>query len=269
MTATQLAAKTITSPPAGPLDETEAAQEQARSEAAAVTAKIAELIRSGPGFDQTLHARLKHEQESALKALRAADLQLEEQRAAATAPIPARALSKIRAMRRRVADSHSALLTRQAEANHLRGHLQGVRNSIAALENSSEFKRDQQGVVSTFVWGKNGKEPGDHRAPVADHRDSPQTIKMLAELERDLERTITEAALSATVQAEASAKWTNAKSTLDVWESAVRAQGPAAARALSELPQAGAFDDQNLKGHADISLSTPHALHQSQRSVGR
>ncbi len=241
--------------PASALTEAEAEQEQARSEAAAITAKVAELTRSGPGFDQGLHARLKVEQESALKALRAADLQLEEQKAAATAPISARVIDKIRAMRRRVADSRSALLTRQAEANHLRGHLQGVRNSIAALEASSEFKRDHQGVMSSFVWGKDAKGPGDHRTPAAVLVDSPQSIKQLAKLERDLTITTTELQIAQAAQSEAQTCWESAKGTLDSWQETVRALGPVARRALAGIPDAGVFDNQGFNpGSADIEI---------------
>ena len=89
------------SPPAGPLAAAEAEQEQARAEAAAVTAQIKALTRSGPGFNQAELAGLEAAQEVALKRLRAADLRIEEERAAATAPISARALNKIRAMRRK------------------------------------------------------------------------------------------------------------------------------------------------------------------------
>ncbi len=255
MTTAQAATKAPA--PAGPLDEAEAEQEAARAQAADITAQIDALKRPGPGFDQAELAGLEAAQEVALKRLRAADLRIEEQRTAAAAPISARALNKIRAQRRKAYDAHAALIVRMTEATRLRAHRKGLENTVAEIQRSPEFRRDHQGVISSFVWGKNGKGPGDHRAPAADHRDSPETIKKLAELERSLSNTIAELELAQAAQAAAQAQWEGSKATLDNWESAVRAQGPAAVRALAEIPDAGVFDNQGLNpGSADIEIGS-------------
>ena len=230
--------------PANPLTEAEVEQEQARSEAAAITEKIKALTRSGPGFDQGLHARLKIEQESALKALRAADLQLEEQKAAATAPISARVIDKIRRRRRRVEDLHASTLARMGETNHLRGHIQGLKNSIAALRESWEFRADQQEMQNAYLFPRD-PEARDHPAPARRAQKTPQSMEKLALLERDLETTAAELKIAAAAQIAASARWEAEKAVLDAWESAVRSLGASAGAVLDALPAAGA---QSLGG---------------------
>jgi len=241
---------TATKPaPADPLDAAEASQESARSEAADITEQINDLLRGGPPVDDLAHQRLKSAQETAFKKLRHADLAVEEQRAAATAPISARALSKIRVMRRKTHDAHAALIVRLTEARHLRERKSSLESQIAAATSSGAFKQAQKDIKSRFVYGREDQE---HPEPPSNQK-MPPSVEQLARLERALAVAIAELAIAAKAQGEAQARWESAEGTLESWESAIRSQGPAARRALAEIPAAGAHDSQGLNpGAADI-----------------
>ncbi len=241
MPATQLATKATK--PDSPLAGAQFDQEQARAEVERLTKAIAAHRSDGIGFDQPEDAALVAARETALKRLRATDLDVEEQKAAADAPIPARVLEKIRVMRRKTHDAHAALIVRMHEARHQREHLQALRSAIDELRRSPEFIHDERELRRVF------------RGDAGAHAVTTRSGKRLAQLERALELTTTETALAATAQAEAEVIWQGSKATLDNWEQAIRASSPAAARTLAELPQPGASVDMGLNpGAADIEI---------------
>ena len=157
-------------------------------------------------------------------------------------------------------DAHAALITRMDEARRLRAHLQDLRNSIEKIKDSAEYRHDRRDLLRVFGSKVDGQV------------DTSRSGKALARLERDLIVTTAELELGQAAQAAAQAQWEGSKATLDNWEAAIHAQGPAAARTLLELPRAGAIDDQNIRGYADISAGenqTPVNLHESGKYAGR
>ncbi len=235
MPATQLATSTI----ASPLDAAETEQEAAHSAVARLTAAITELTRSGPGFDQILLARLESEREAAQKVLRAADLEAAETVAAATGPLSPKVLEKIRLRRRRVEDWHAAVLGRMGESQWLREHLGRVKNEIATLEASWEFREDQREMRNEYLFPRDA-QTRDPAAPARSGVKTPQSVQRLAQLERDLEITVAELKIASAAQIVASERWQLEKAILDGWERAACSLGPSARAVLNALPQPGA-----------------------------
>ena len=125
----------------------------------------------------------------------------------------------------------------------MREHRSGLESAIEKIKDSAEFRHDQRELMRVF----GGKVDGQV--------DTSRSGKALAQLERDFSNTTAESALAQVAQAEAQALWQGSKATLDNWESALRAQGAAAARALAEIPDAGVFDNQGFNpGSADIEI---------------
>ena len=238
MPSTQLATKA--SPPAGPPDAAQLDQEAADAAVARLTKAITELRQTGPGSDPALLGCLQAELEGAQKVLRRVDLEAAEQTAAATGPLPPKTLEKIRRRRRKVEDLHAAVLGRMGEHRRLREHLHGLKNEIAELKASWEFKQDNREFLSPFVRPPRDPQLAEERrGPSRNSEKTPQSIEKLALMERDLESTGAELTIAAAVQAEASARWETEKRTLGGWESAARSLGPAARAVLDALPRVG------------------------------
>lgn len=241
---------------ADPPAEAQLDREAAESAVKRLTAKIVELSGKGPGHDPALLATLDAEREAALKRLRHAELEIAEQTAAASGPITVKVIAKIRRLRRTVADSRPALMARMAEVNSLRAHRTGVENAVAALKESWDFKRDQREIKNAFVFPRDAQD-GDSPPPARGVLKTPRSVQALASLERDLDRTSGELKLAQAALTEASTRNSSLRATLESWEAAIRAQGPAAVRALAEIPDAGGFDDQGLNpGSADIEIGS-------------
>ena len=237
MPATQLATKAST--PDGPLDAAKLDQEVAESDVKRLTKAIADLRKRGPGSDPALLGCLQAELEGAQKILRRIDLEAGERTAAAAGPLPPGVLQKIRLRRRRVEDLHAAVLGRMGESQRLRAHLQGLKNSIAALRQSWAFREDQREVRNRYLFPPDA-ETRDHPAPARGGQKNSKSMERLALMERDVETTGVELTISAAAQAEASARWEGEKAVLDAWESAVRSLGASARAMLDALPAAGA-----------------------------
>ena len=249
MTATQAATKAST--PDTPLASAQAEQEVAESDVKRLTLAIADLRQRGPGADPVLLARLQDERESASKLLRRIDLEAAEQTAAATGPLSPKVLEKIRLRRRRVEDLHAAVLGRMGESQRLREHLGGLRNSIAQLRASWEFRREQQELRSAYVF-PHDLEDRDNPPPARGGQKTPQSTAKLALLERDLETTAAELRIAVAAQEAASQRWQAEKAVLDGWESAIRRLGPAARAALDAMPQPGAATMGLSPGEGDF-----------------
>ena len=226
------------------------ASSPAAAEVERITKAITDLRGRGAGADPVLLATLESEREKALRLLRAADLEAAEQTAAAGAPISRKTIEKIRRQRRKVHDLHPALLARVSEHRRLRERKHSLETQITTATNTGAFKQAQKDNKSRFVWGRKDQE---HPEPPSNEK-MPPSIEALARLERDLATIAAELQIAVTVQAEAQARWESEKRTLDAWEAAIRALGPAARQALANIPNPSDADHSNYTGWPDVSV---------------
>lgn len=254
MNATQAATKPRA--PASPLAEAQLDQEQAGADVQRLTKTITELRQKGPGSDPALLGCLQAELEDASKLLRRVDLEAAEQIAAASGPLSPKVLEKIRLRRRKVADLHAAVLGRMGESQRLREHLGRVRNEIAALKDSWEFREAQQEIRNTYIFPRD-PEARDNPAPTRGARKTPKSMEKLARLERDLETTTAELKIAAAAQISASQRWEAEKAVLDGWVRAVDSLGPAARAVLDSMPRPGAATMGAVTNQTDFRAGIP------------
>lgn len=258
MPATQVATKLQAE--AGSLAAAQAEQQAAKAEVAELTKAIDQLRSQGPYFDRAEDERLEVARGAAHKKWRHCDLVVREKAEKKNSPLTERVAAKIRVKRQRVYDLHPALLARMGESRSLRERRQGLEASIQELESSPEYQRDRREVLKSLSLDDAAREEitlGGQR---------------LARLELDLGRALADLAAAEEVQAKAQVMWESEKLTLENWEEAIRAMGPAAQRALKAIPLPGASDDDPLVGYADLQSGPgqmPHDLHESAKKFGR
>lgn len=244
----------------GPLAAAQADAEASRVEIERLTQEINTLLRDGPNFDQAEHARLTTARDAAHKRWRHADLAVRGAGRQQYAPLFDRTVEKLRRQRRRVFDLHPGVLAFIFDVQRLRDHRKGLESAIVELECSPDYQHARREVLRNLSLDDDVRE------------ELSAGGRRLAKLELDLVRAKTEHEVAKTAQAQAQIIWESEKATLESWEEAIRAMGPAAQRALQAIPKPGASDDDPLVGYADLQVGpgqTPHDLHEKMKRSGR